>query len=77
MYHERVGYLIGGALAPFFWLIILAVALAIVRRFVPSAERILFANFLGKLPLGRKALAVIGLGIVILGWLWIAVHMAR
>jgi len=37
-------YLVAGALAPFFWLIVLSVALWAIRRFLPGAEAILFAS---------------------------------
>ena len=37
-------FAIGGALMPFFWLIVLSVALWIVRRWFPRAEAILFAS---------------------------------
>lgn len=37
-------YAIGGALAPFFWLIVLGVTLWAIRRYFPRAEAILFAS---------------------------------
>ena len=36
-------YIIAGALAPFFWLVVLAVALWVTRRLFPRAESWLFA----------------------------------
>lgn len=41
---DNLKYLIAGALAPFFWLVVLGGTLWAIRRFFPRAEAILFAS---------------------------------
>lgn len=41
---DTMKFAIGGLLAPFFWLIVLSVALLAVRRWFPRAEAVLFAS---------------------------------
>lgn len=72
-----VSYLIGGALAPFFWFLILGLTLWAVRRFAPRLERPLFSDmFSGASKLGR---VFGGLGVIcfVLAFLYIAVYLAR
>ncbi len=43
-YAVMMKYFVAALIAPFFWLVVLSVSLWLVRRFLPRAEPILFAD---------------------------------
>lgn len=72
-----MSYLVGALVAPFFWLVVLSVALLIVRKFIPRSERLLFTNPTDSLPACLRFAVNSLIVCLLLGWLWLAVTLAR